>query len=97
MFKIKNECKLELQTPETMKLLGGKKKIIDKTKNGENVLSLEVLLVHCNLVNNQYLKINKRHHIQVSVIALELALVFFLLFSLYMKSATKHYIVVLGF
>ena len=63
-----------------MKLLGGKKKIIDKTKNGENVLSLEVLIVHCNLVNNQYLKINKRHHIQVSVIALELALVFFYYF-----------------
>ena len=81
MFKIKNECKLELQTPETMKLHDGKKKkIIDKTKNGENVLSLEVLLVHCNLVNNQYLKINKRHHIQVFVIALELTLVFFYYF-----------------
>ena len=80
MFKIKNEYKLELQTPETMKLLGGKIKIIDKTKNGENVLSLEVLLVHCNLVNNQYLKINKRNHIQVFVIALELTLVFFYYF-----------------
>ena len=63
-----------------MKLLGGKIKIIDKTKNGENVLSLEVLLVHCNLVNNQYLKINKRNHIQVFVIALELTLVFFYYF-----------------
>lgn len=63
-----------------MKLFGSEEKIKDVTENGENVLSLEVLLVHCNLVNNQYLKINKRHHIQVSVIALELALVFFYYF-----------------
>ena len=40
MFKIKDEYKLELQTPETMKLFGGTKKLIDKTKNGEKVLSL---------------------------------------------------------
>ena len=34
-----------------MKLFGS---TIDKTKNGENVSSLEVVLVHCNLVDNQY-------------------------------------------
>ena len=40
-----------------MKLLGSTKKLIDKTKNGENIPSLEVaevVLVHCNLVDNQY-------------------------------------------
>ena len=40
-----------------MKLLGITKKSIDKTKNGENVPSLEVVeivLVQYNLVDNQY-------------------------------------------
>ena len=45
MFKIKNGCKLELKAPETMKLCGGTKKLIDKTKIGENVPSLEVVEV----------------------------------------------------
>ena len=48
---------LELQTPETMKLLGSTKKLINKTQNGQNVPSLEVVkvvLVQCNLVDNQY-------------------------------------------
>ena len=57
MFKTKDEYKLELQTPETMKLFGSTKKLIDRTKNGENVPSLEmvhVVLVRCNLVDNQY-------------------------------------------
>ena len=57
VFKIKGGYKLELQTSETMKLLGSTKKLIDKTKNGENVPSLEgveVVLVKCNSVDNQY-------------------------------------------
>ena len=57
MFKIKDGYKLELQTPETMKFFGSTKKLIDKTKTGEKVPSLEVLeavLVQCNLVDNQY-------------------------------------------
>ena len=57
MFRIKDGYKLELRTPETKKLLGSTKKLIDKTKNGENVPSLEVVeavLVHCNLVDSQY-------------------------------------------
>ena len=57
MFKIKDGYRLELQTIETMKLFGSTKKLIDKTKNGENVPSLEVaeiVLVQCNLVDNQY-------------------------------------------
>ena len=52
-----DEYKLELKTPETMKLFGSTKKLIDKTKNGENVPSLEVVevvLIQCNLVDNQY-------------------------------------------
>ena len=56
-FKIKTGYKLELLTPETMKLLGSSKKVIDKDKNSENVPKLEfvdVVLVHCNLVKNDY-------------------------------------------
>ena len=41
VFKIKSEYKLLLLTPETMKLLGSKKKISDKDKDGENVPKLE--------------------------------------------------------
>ena len=40
-----------------MKLLGNTKKLIDKTKNGENVPGLEVVqvvLVHWSLLDNQY-------------------------------------------
>ena len=32
MFKMKDEYKLQLQTPETMKLFGSTIKLIDKTK-----------------------------------------------------------------
>ena len=61
-FKIKNGCSLELLTPETMKLLGSTKNKITKDKNGENVPHLEiteVILVHCNIVNNDYQQIQK--------------------------------------
>ena len=57
MFKIKDGYKLELQTPETIKLFGITKRLKDKTKNEENVPSLEVVevvSVQCNLVDNQY-------------------------------------------
>ena len=56
-FKIKSGCYLELLTPETMKLLGSTESKINKDKNGENVPHLEIVelvLVHCNLVNNDY-------------------------------------------
>ena len=59
MFKIKSGYYLELLTPETMKLLGSTKNKVTKDKNGENVPPLEaveLLLVHCNLVNNYYLQ-----------------------------------------
>ena len=38
-----------------MKLFGSTKKVVDQDKNGENVPkleSIEVVLVHCNLVKN---------------------------------------------
>ena len=57
IFKIKNGYYLELLTPEAMKLLGSTENIITKDKNGENVPRLEVVelvLVHCNLFNNDY-------------------------------------------
>ena len=56
-FKIKSGYYLELLTPETMKLLGSTESKITKDKNSENVPHLEIVelvLVHCNLVNNDY-------------------------------------------
>ena len=56
-FKIKNGYYLELLTPETMKLLGRTESKITGEKNGENVPHLEVVelvLIHCNIVNNSY-------------------------------------------
>ena len=57
-FKIKKtRHKSELLTLETMKLLGSTKKGVEKDKDGEIVLklgSVEVVLVHCNLVQNDY-------------------------------------------
>ena len=55
--KINNGYYLELLTTETMKLLGSTESKITKDKNGENVPHLEVaelILVHYNLVNNDY-------------------------------------------
>ena len=56
-FKIKNGYYLELLTPETMKLLGSTESKITGEKNGENVPHLEIVelvLIHCNIVNNNY-------------------------------------------
>ena len=41
VFKIKTGYKLELLTPETMKLLESTKKDVDSDKNNENVPKLE--------------------------------------------------------
>ena len=49
-------------TPETTRLLGSTKKDVDADKNGENepkLESVEVVLVHCNLVKNDYLRSSK--------------------------------------
>ena len=56
-FKTKKGYSLELLAKETMKLFGSTKIKITKDKNGENVPHLEiteVVLVHCNMVNNDY-------------------------------------------
>ena len=57
VFQIKTGYKLELLSKETMKLLGSTKDTIDADKSSKNVPRLEnveVVLVHCNLVNNGY-------------------------------------------
>ena len=56
-FKIKDGYALKLLTKETMELLRSTGNKITKDKNGENVPHLEiteVVLVHCNMVNNDY-------------------------------------------
>ena len=56
-FKMKDGYSIELLTPETMKLLRSTKNKITDDKNDENVPHLEiteVVLVHCNIVNNDY-------------------------------------------
>ena len=56
-FKIKNGYSLELLTPETIKLLGSTENKITKDKNDKNMPHLEIteiILVHCNIVNNDY-------------------------------------------
>ena len=57
VFKIKSGYKLESLSKGTMKLLESTSSIIDEDKNCENLPRLEnveVVLVHCNLVNNSY-------------------------------------------
>ena len=56
-FKIKTGYYLQLLTPETMKLLESTKSKITKYENNENVPRLEiteVVLIHCNIINNDY-------------------------------------------
>ena len=56
-FEIKKGYNVELLTPGTMKLLGSTENKITEDKNGENVPHLkitEVVLVHCDIVNNDY-------------------------------------------
>ena len=56
-FKVKTGYYLELLMPETMTLLWSTKSKITKIENGENVPHVkinEVILLHCNIVNNDY-------------------------------------------
>ena len=60
--KIKVSYKLELLSPETMELLWSTKKDVDRVKDGEDVPkleSVEVVLVRCDLVNNNYQQLSK--------------------------------------
>ena len=62
VFKIKTRCKLELLSLETMKLLESANKDVDQDKDGEDVPKLEsaeVVLLHCNQVNNNYQQASK--------------------------------------
>ena len=62
VFQIKTDYKLELLSPETMELLGSTKNYVNQDKDEEDVIKLEfveVILVHCNLVNNNYWQVSK--------------------------------------
>ena len=53
---------LELLTPETVKLLRSTENKTTKDKNGENVSHLEIIevvLVHGNIVNNDYQQVSR--------------------------------------
>ena len=57
VYKIKSGYKLELLSKEMMGLLGSSSDTIDDDKNSELVPKLEsvdLVLVHCNVVNNNY-------------------------------------------
>ena len=65
MLRINTGYYLGILTPETMKLLGSNKSKITKDNNGEDVSILEtneVVLVHCNIVNNDSRKVLFRIH-----------------------------------
>ena len=56
-MKIKTRCYLQFLLPETLKLLGSTENKITKNKNSKNMPHLEineVVLVHCNIANNNY-------------------------------------------
>ena len=62
VFEIKRSYKLELSFPKTMRLIGSAKKDKDQDKDEEDVPRLEsaeVVLVHYNLVNNNYQQASK--------------------------------------
>ena len=61
VFKIKPRYKLELLTNKTMYLLG-EGPIIDRDKNGDNLPELKKthsVLIHCNVLHNDYLQNSK--------------------------------------
>ena len=56
-YKIRNGYYIELLTSETMKLLGSTESKITGEENGENIPHLEIVelvLIRCNIVNNNY-------------------------------------------
>ena len=63
-FKIKTGYYLELLASETIILLGNTKSKTTKNEKGENVPRLEineVVLTHCNVVNNSYQQIPRTY------------------------------------
>ena len=74
VFKIKSGYKLELLSKETMRLLGSSTDTIDGDKNSELVPKLEsvdLVLVHCNLVNNSYQKASNKKYGQLITVSPE--------------------------
>ena len=62
VFEIKSGYKLEILLKETMKLLASMSNSIDKDKNSELVPkldSVDLVLVHYNVVNNSYQQASK--------------------------------------
>ena len=62
MFRIKIGYYLKLLAPEMKKLLGSTENKITKYENVENVPHLEitkVVLVLCNIVNNNYQQVSR--------------------------------------
>ena len=62
VFIIKTGYKLKLLSPKTMKLLGTTKEGVHQDNDGEDVPkleSVEVVVVHCNLVNKNYQQASK--------------------------------------
>ena len=62
VFKVRTDYKLELLSPETMKLLGSAKRDVDKDKDVADVPkleSVEAVLLHCNLLKNSYQQASK--------------------------------------
>ena len=62
VFKIKSGYKLELLSKETMRLLERLTDTIDDDKNSELVPklgSVDLVLIHCNLINNSYQQASK--------------------------------------
>ena len=56
-LKNKNGVQIRIVTPWNNEIVRKYKKNVDKDKDGENVRKLEsagVVLVHCNLVKNDY-------------------------------------------
>ena len=64
-FKINPGYYLERLMSQTIKLLGSTKRKTTKNENGENLPNLEimeVILVHCNIANNNYQKNSRIFH-----------------------------------
>ena len=62
VFKIKSGYKLELLSKDTMRLLGSSSDTVDGDKKSELVPkldSVDLVLVHCNVVNNSYQQASK--------------------------------------
>ena len=61
-FRAKTEYHIELLISGTMKLLESPKNKVTKDKNGKNVPGSEItelVLIHCNSVNNDYQHVSR--------------------------------------